>query len=236
MSKSFSSGLVGESVALFVSAGEVEGQRCYFATERITGDRAVGERQQCHGPARRSGVGPERWFGQIVPRVRHRATSPTGPGQRGSSTTMRVPTSSSSSTRPEQGRRVLVEPAVSYRNSYLAARREDPGLPQSWVADGLRLEVELDFVEFVRRLRADADPQFPRPPGWVPCTTLWWVRGCGVPGSRDDPASAGRHPEDAGWSHRLLGAAVGAPPWRRHRGVRWPAYRTRTSSASIRSW
>ena len=37
MSKSFSSGLVGESVALFVSAGEVEGQRCYFATERITG-------------------------------------------------------------------------------------------------------------------------------------------------------------------------------------------------------
>lgn len=70
---------------------------------------------------------------------------------------------------------MLVEPAVIYRESYLAARREDPGLPQSWVADGLRLEVDLDFVEFVRRLRADADPQFPRPPGWVPCTTLWWV-------------------------------------------------------------
>jgi predicted acetyltransferase len=70
---------------------------------------------------------------------------------------------------------VLVEPAATYRESYLAARAEDPSLPQAWVADGLRLDRELDFTEFVRRLRADADPAFPRPAGWVPCTTLWWV-------------------------------------------------------------
>ena len=70
---------------------------------------------------------------------------------------------------------MLVVPAGGYRDSYLAARREDPGLPQGWVADGLHLDVELDFTEFVRRLRADADPAFPRPAGWVPCTTLWWV-------------------------------------------------------------
>ena len=56
MRKSFSSGLVGESVALFVSAGEVEGQRCYFATERITGRTGWGVGQR-DGPARRTGVG-----------------------------------------------------------------------------------------------------------------------------------------------------------------------------------
>ena len=70
---------------------------------------------------------------------------------------------------------MLVAPAVTYRNSYLAARIEDPRLPQAWVADGLVLEREADFAEFIRRLGADADPAYPRPPGWVPCTTLWWV-------------------------------------------------------------
>lgn len=70
---------------------------------------------------------------------------------------------------------MLVSPAMTYRSSYLAARVEDPRLPQAWVADGLDLDREADFVEFVRRLHNDADPAFPRPPGWVACTTLWWV-------------------------------------------------------------
>jgi predicted acetyltransferase len=64
---------------------------------------------------------------------------------------------------------------MPYRASYLAARAEDPRLPQSWVADGLELTREPDFAEFVRRLRLDAERDFPRPAGWVPCTTLWWV-------------------------------------------------------------
>lgn len=72
---------------------------------------------------------------------------------------------------------MLVAPAMTYRKSYLAARAEDPLLPQAWVGDGLDLDREPDFAEFVRRLRADADRHYPRPPGWVACTTLWWVEG-----------------------------------------------------------
>ncbi|MGH3425001.1 MAG: DUF3224 domain-containing protein, partial [Nocardioidaceae bacterium] len=36
MRKTFTSGLTGRSVALFVSSGDVEGERSYFAAERIT--------------------------------------------------------------------------------------------------------------------------------------------------------------------------------------------------------
>ena len=70
---------------------------------------------------------------------------------------------------------VLVPPAVNYWASYLAARAEDPALPQAWAADGLDLAREADFAAFIARLHADADPAYPRPPGWVACTTLWWV-------------------------------------------------------------
>jgi len=31
------------------------------------------------------------------------------------------------------------------------------------------------FAAFVRSLRADALEETPRPEGWVPCTTWWWV-------------------------------------------------------------
>ena len=62
MSKSFHHGLVGESVALFVSAGTVESQRCYFATERIT--TSAGSVTVQHGGLESA---PDRWFGQIVP-------------------------------------------------------------------------------------------------------------------------------------------------------------------------
>ena len=36
MRKQFTAGLVGDSVALFVSSGDTEGERSYFAAERIT--------------------------------------------------------------------------------------------------------------------------------------------------------------------------------------------------------
>lgn len=66
MRKTFSSGIEGESVALFVSAGEVEGQRCYFATERITGriTTSSGSVTVQHGGLESA---PDRWFGSIVP-------------------------------------------------------------------------------------------------------------------------------------------------------------------------
>lgn len=67
MRKTFSSGITGESVALFVSSGEVEGRRSYFAAERITGSAEGGEPGAVtvhHG-----GLESDRqtWFGVIVP-------------------------------------------------------------------------------------------------------------------------------------------------------------------------
>lgn len=62
MQKTFSTGLEGESVALFVSAGDVEGQRTYCATERIT--TASGEVTVQHGGLESA---PDRWFGHVVP-------------------------------------------------------------------------------------------------------------------------------------------------------------------------
>ncbi len=70
---------------------------------------------------------------------------------------------------------MLVEPDATFHASYLRARDEDPRLPQSWAADGLDLTRPEAFAELVRRLRADARDDSPRPAGWVPTTTLWWV-------------------------------------------------------------
>jgi predicted acetyltransferase len=33
------------------------------------------------------------------------------------------------------------------------------------------------FAAYVADLIADSDEDHPRPDGWVPCTTLWWVDG-----------------------------------------------------------
>lgn len=33
------------------------------------------------------------------------------------------------------------------------------------------------FAAFVADLVADSEEDHPRPDGWVPCTTLWWVEG-----------------------------------------------------------
>jgi predicted acetyltransferase len=70
---------------------------------------------------------------------------------------------------------VLIEPDAAYQPSYLAALDEEPDLRKPWTAEGLDLAIRHDFAEFVRRLRADSRDPSPRPDGFVPCTTLWWV-------------------------------------------------------------
>jgi len=67
MRKEFTEGLTGTSVALFVSSGETEGQRSYFAAERITAateDGLSGSVTVHHGGLESS---PETWFGHVVP-------------------------------------------------------------------------------------------------------------------------------------------------------------------------
>lgn len=67
MSKSFTSGLTGESTALFVSSGEVDGERAYFAAERITATTDDGRRGSVtvfHGGLESA---PDAWLGHLVP-------------------------------------------------------------------------------------------------------------------------------------------------------------------------
>jgi hypothetical protein len=67
MRKEFTEGLSGTSVALFVSSGETEGQRSYFAAERITAttdDGRSGSLTVHHGGLESA---PETWFGHVVP-------------------------------------------------------------------------------------------------------------------------------------------------------------------------
>src|SRR3954470_7315458 len=67
MRKEFTAGLTGESVALFVSSGDSEGQRSYFAAERITATTDHGRSGSVtvhHGGLESS---PETWFGHVVP-------------------------------------------------------------------------------------------------------------------------------------------------------------------------
>jgi hypothetical protein len=65
--KTFTSGLSGTGTTLFMSAGAVEGQRSYVATERISGrteDGREGSLVVQHGGLESD---PGSWFGHIVP-------------------------------------------------------------------------------------------------------------------------------------------------------------------------
>jgi Protein of unknown function (DUF3224) len=67
--KTFTSGIVGQSTALFMSAGTEEGARSYVATERISGrtdDGREGSVTVQHGGLESD---PGSWFGHIVPRT-----------------------------------------------------------------------------------------------------------------------------------------------------------------------
>jgi Protein of unknown function (DUF3224) len=67
--KTFTSGIIGESTTLFMSAGTEEGCRSYVATERITGrteDGREGSVTVQHGGLESD---PGSWFGHIVPKT-----------------------------------------------------------------------------------------------------------------------------------------------------------------------
>ena len=80
----------------------------------------------------------------------------------------------------------LVEPCVQVHASFLAAmsefRAERRGGPDddSMIGSELRAfgadwEAPEAFAGYVEHLRAQALEETARPPGWVPCTTLWYV-------------------------------------------------------------
>jgi predicted acetyltransferase len=81
----------------------------------------------------------------------------------------------------------LIAPEVRVRESFLAAMaefaEEGRGAPDDSTVIGadLRQLAEISspdgFAAYVDRLRAEGLEETPRRPGWVPCTTLWWVEG-----------------------------------------------------------
>jgi predicted acetyltransferase len=80
----------------------------------------------------------------------------------------------------------LVEPTVAVRASFLAAMQEfaDEGRAgdhtmvggdlAEWSAHWASAE---GFARYVAGVVRDREEDAPRRPGWVPCTTLWWVDG-----------------------------------------------------------
>jgi predicted acetyltransferase len=82
----------------------------------------------------------------------------------------------------------LVPPTPDVRASFLAAmvefQAEGRGSPDdlSMVGDEIRQYAAKwadpeRFAEYVRMLRDDAREEATRPPGYVPCTNLWWISG-----------------------------------------------------------
>ncbi|WP_345434791.1 GNAT family N-acetyltransferase [Actinoallomurus vinaceus] len=83
---------------------------------------------------------------------------------------------------------ILVAPTERVHASFLAAmaefRAEGRGAPDDASMVGREIrefgggwEAPAEFAEYTRRLREQALEDAPRPPGFVPCTTLWWVDG-----------------------------------------------------------
>jgi predicted acetyltransferase len=80
----------------------------------------------------------------------------------------------------------LVEPTVAVRASFLAAMQEfadeeragDDTPVRSLLAEwGDRWATDGGFAAYVAGLVRDREEDAPRRPGWVPCTTLWWIDG-----------------------------------------------------------
>jgi predicted acetyltransferase len=80
----------------------------------------------------------------------------------------------------------LVEPTVAVRASFVAAMLEfaDEGRAGDDTAVGRdladwreRWATDEGFAEYVDAVVRDQEEDAPRRPGWVPCTTLWWVEG-----------------------------------------------------------
>ncbi len=82
----------------------------------------------------------------------------------------------------------LSPPTVDVKTSFLAAmaefRAEGRGAPgeRSMIASEMRAygptwDTDEGFAVYVTELRAQALEETPRPEGWVPCTTFWWIEG-----------------------------------------------------------
>lgn len=80
----------------------------------------------------------------------------------------------------------LVEPTIAVRESFLAAMREfadegragdDTMVGRDLVKWGDRWETDEGFAAYVGTVVRAREEDAPRDPGWVPCTTLWWVDG-----------------------------------------------------------
>jgi predicted acetyltransferase len=80
----------------------------------------------------------------------------------------------------------LIPPTTRVHASFLAAMREFQAEGRGRPEDGSMVGYELSqygdqwtqpvvFARYVQDLHEQALPDGPRPPGWVPCTTLWWV-------------------------------------------------------------
>lgn len=85
---------------------------------------------------------------------------------------------------------VLPDPDAdtAVRRSFLAAmaefRAEGRGTDDDHTMLGRDLRQHTDtwdtpvgFAGYVTAVRAESDPNTPRPPGWVACTSWWWVAG-----------------------------------------------------------
>jgi predicted acetyltransferase len=82
----------------------------------------------------------------------------------------------------------LSAPVVVVAGSFLTAMREFQAEGRGGPDDNSMIGAEIrewqgrwdtpdGFAAFVAALRAQSEPETPRPAGWVPCTTWWWVDG-----------------------------------------------------------
>ena len=82
----------------------------------------------------------------------------------------------------------LVPPTTAVHASFLQAmsefEREGRGAPDDYTMIGEEIRDNKAtwhdaraFADYTAGLRADALEETPRRPGWVPCTTLWYVEG-----------------------------------------------------------
>jgi predicted acetyltransferase len=82
----------------------------------------------------------------------------------------------------------LSVPGVAVAESFLIAMQEFQAEGRGGPDDDSMIGAEIrewqrrwrapeGFAQYVTALRAQSEPDTPRPPGWVPCTTWWWVNG-----------------------------------------------------------
>jgi predicted acetyltransferase len=71
----------------------------------------------------------------------------------------------------------LLRPDRRFHASFVAAATEEPGSVYLFGGDEATLADPEIFAGYVRRLLDDVAEGAPRPDGFVPGTTLWWIEG-----------------------------------------------------------